>query len=270
MRSPASGRRVSTCSVPTRPRPLLRALFDRCHVVAWHPGLPVDAVLRDVVASTSPAGRRPARPAAASCCGMTPSDPAPAEWTERAPSSSLPPRIRRSTYATIRAIAPFMRERWRGRFGIDVPRRDARWPVVAPAAHVPLALPRGRCNRNDRARGACVRHSARHRHVDRPAAGRHRRPRHARLRRRSGKCGCDGESRSARTIEAAAAIGHAGRRLVEARHDLSLRGRRGRSRAPLAVTRVAGARRHLADLPTPPLSRPITRAEARIGELSVA
>ena len=35
--------------------PLLRALFDRCHVVAWHPGLPVDAVLRDVVAGTSAA-----------------------------------------------------------------------------------------------------------------------------------------------------------------------------------------------------------------------
>ena len=65
----------------------------------------------------------------------------------------------------------------------------------------------------------------------------------------------------------AAALGRAGRRLVEERHDLS--------RSADAVTRALGwvgeVRRvtaHLGDLPTPPLSRPITRAEARVAELS--
>ena len=65
-----------------------------------------------------------------------------------------------------------------------------------------------------------------------------------------------------------AAIGHAGRRLVEARHDLS-RPADDIARA-LRWSPIGGRlASHLHDLPTPPLSRPITRAEARMAELSV-
>ena len=64
-----------------------------------------------------------------------------------------------------------------------------------------------------------------------------------------------------------AALGHAGRLLVESRHDLS--------RSADEVTRALGwggavgpVTAHLGDLPTPPLSRAITRAESRVAELS--
>jgi hypothetical protein len=65
----------------------------------------------------------------------------------------------------------------------------------------------------------------------------------------------------------AAAMGRAGRRLAEQRHDL----------APPASALAAAfgwpprgdlVSTHLADLPSPPLARPFTRAAARVGELS--
>ena len=118
MRSPVLGV-VSHVQRAEAAAPVLRALFDRCHVVAWHPGLPVDAIfatswraprLRE---ATHEAGDR-------LVLWRDPVDPAPPEWSERAALvvATPDPAVDARHY---RAIAPFMRERWRGRFGIDVP-----------------------------------------------------------------------------------------------------------------------------------------------------
>ena len=246
--------------------PLLRALFDRCHIVAWHPGLPVDAVfatswraprLREAIRET--AGRL--------VLWDDPNDPAPEEWRERAVLvvATPDPAVDVRHY---RAIAPFMRERWRGRFAIDIPvevpdgltwRQQRTFLSLCPAVI---------------ATGTIA--------LDALAFATPLVTDSATARLLSGTDGvdmlvCDGDraraAAMARALGAdhrrAAAIGHAGRRLVEQRHDLST--------AAVAVARSLGwpspASRvlaHLAGLPTPPLSRAITRAEARIGELGAA
>ena len=193
--------------------------------------------------------KRPARPAADSCCGTTRATPLPAEWRDRAVLvvATPDPAVDLRHY---RAIAPFMRERWRGPVRHRRAGRDARWPVVAAAAHVPLALPRGRCDRNDRARGACVRHSARHRRADR------------RLLQAPTASTCSsattiGQARPRWRValgadhRSAAAIGHAGRRLVEERHDLSVAAAAVVSCARLAAHLRRGCSR------TSPISRPL-------------
>ena len=243
--------------------PLLRALFDRCHVVAWHPGLPVDAVL--ATSWRAPRLREASRESGGRLVLWDdPNDPVSGEWRDRATFvvATPDPAVDLRHY---RALAPFMRERWRGRFGIDV-------PVVIPdglswrqqrtfLSLCPAVVATGTIALEALAFATPL-------VTDAPTA-----------RLLEGTDGVDmivheGDRAAAATAVAlgadhrsAAAIGHAGRRLVEARHDLSV--------AAAAVARALGWRApasrvlaHLSDLPTPPLSRPITRAEARIGELS--
>ena len=97
MRSPVLGV-VSHVQRAEAAAPVLRALFDRCHVVAWHPGLPVDAIF--ATSWRAPRLREaPARPATGSCCGVTPSTPRLLSGASALPSS-LPPPIRQSTHGT--------------------------------------------------------------------------------------------------------------------------------------------------------------------------
>ena len=190
-------------------------------------------------------------------------DPPPQEWRERATItiSTPDPAV---DVRHFRAIAPFMRERWRGRFEIELPVELPDGPHLAAAAHVPRAVSSGRCNRNHCARGAGLRDATGDGHGDclscsaAPTAP---------------TCSCSTvsvETRSRWPRHSGATIDEAPRSdtpdavLVEARHDLS--------RSADAVTRALGwvgpvgrVTAHLGDLPTPPLSRPITRAEARVG-----
>ena len=265
MRSPVLGV-VSDVQRAEAAAPVLRALFDRCHVVAWHPGLPVDAIF--ATSWRAPRLREAIREAGDRLVlWRDPVDPAPPEWSERAALvvATPDPAVDVRHY---RAIAPFMRERWRGRFNIDVP----------------VEMPSGLSWRQQRtflslcpavvATGTTALEAlafATPLVTDTPTA-----------RLLAGTDGvdmrvCDGDRASAASMASvlgadhrtAAAIGHAGRRLVEEVHDLSI--------VAATVARALGwpppASRvlaHLADLPTPALSRPITRAEARIGELGVA
>jgi hypothetical protein len=265
MRSPALGV-VSHVKRADAAAPLLRALFDQCHVVAWHPGLPVDALF--ATSWRAPRLREATREAGGRLVlWHDPSDPAPAEWSERAVLvvATPDPAVDVRHY---RAIAPFMRERWRGRFGIDVPvempdglswRQQRTFLSLCPAV-----VATGTTALEALAFATPL-------VTDTPTA-----------RLLAGTDGvdmlvCDGGRASAGAMasglgadhRSAAAIGHAGRRLVEDRHDLSV--------AAATVARSLGwpspgsrVLAHLAGLPTPPLSRPITRAEARIGELRTA
>ena len=251
--------------------PILRAMADRCRVVAWHPGLPVDAVFvtsrrapRALDAARAVGGRMALWHAA----GDPPESFANAAITIgtsdtadiRVPAPGIDLRL-------FRALAPFLRERWRNKFRIDAPVEvpsDLSWrqrrtllalcPAVAATGTTALealafatplvtdvatAAERGGTPGGDR--WDCA---------DRAGAvelavelgGDHRR---------------------------AAAVGRAGRRLAEQRHDLALP-------ATALATAFGWPQRgdvistHLADLPTPPLARPFTRAAARVGELSVA
>ena len=179
-----------------------------------------------------------------------PVDPAPPEWSERAALvvATPDPAVDVRHY---RAIAPFMRERWRGRFGIDVPvemphglswRQQRTFLSLCPAV-----VATGTTALEALAFAAPL-------VTDTPTA-----------RLLAGTDGVDmlvcDDGRGAATAMAsalgadhrsAAAIGHAGRRLVEDHCDLSV--------AAAAVARALGW----------PLSRAITRAEARVGELSLA
>jgi hypothetical protein len=243
--------------------PLLRALFDRCHMVAWHPGLPVNAIL--ATSWRAPRLRDATREAKGRLVVWDdPADSVSAEWRARASLvvATPDPAVDVRHY---RAIAPFMRERWRGRFGIEVP----------------VEMPEGLTWRQQRtflslcpavvATGTIS--------IDALAFATPLVTDAATARLLGGTDGLDiavCDDRSAAVAMAAllgadhrraAAMGHAGRRLVEARHDLS--------GAAAAVAHALAWRAprsrvlaHLADLPTPPLSRPITRAEARLGELS--
>ncbi len=163
----------------------------------------------------------------------------------------------RSVHA--RALARTVRDR--------AARRAADGPLLAAAAHVPCAVSGGRCNRNHCARGAGLRDATGDGLGDCVTARRNRPRRHARVRttRRRQKVALAEDLGD--DHRRAAALGRAGRRLVEERHDLS--------RSADAVTRALGwvgevgrVTAHLGDLPTPPLSRPITHAEARVAELS--
>ncbi len=245
--------------------PLLHALFDRCHVVAWHPGLPVDAVF--VTSWRAPRALDAAKEARGRLVVWDdPSDPPPDVWRQRAivTVSTPDPAVDVRHY---RALAPFMRERWRGRFDIQVPvelpggltwrqRRTflALCPAVVATGTIALeALAFATPLVTDTESAASL----------------------------GGTDGVDmlvfdGEHTEAVALAEAlgadhrrgAALGHAGRRLVEDLHDLS-RPAAAVAHAldwPAPSGRVAA---HLGDLPTPPLSRPITRAEARIAELSI-
>ena len=189
-------------------------------------------------------GKRPARPATGSCCGVTPST-LPAEWRERVPRRCHPdPAVDVRHY---RAIAPFMRERWRGRFGIDMPvempdglswRQQRTFLSLCPAV-----VATGTTALEALAFATPL-------VTDTPTA-----------RLLAGTDGvdmrvCDGDQASAATMASAlgadhrtaAAIGHAGRRLVEEVHDLSVV-------AATVARRWAG--RHLARCSrTSPTSRP--------------
>ena len=160
--------------------PLLQALSDRCHVVAWHPGLPVDAVFvaswrapRALDASKEAGGRvvlwddvgdpprRMARPGHhhdldAGARGRCPAVPG-----------------NRAVHA--RALARTVRHR--------AARRAADGPLLAAAAHVPCAVSGGRCNRNHCARGAGLCDATGDGLGDCVTARRNRPRRHARVRR---------------------------------------------------------------------------------------
>jgi hypothetical protein len=166
-----------------------------------------------------------------------------------------------------RALAPFLRQRWRNKFVLTVPVEmpdGLRWrqrrtflalcPALAATGPVALeALAFGTPLVTDDATAQLL--GGTH-GLDLLAV----RTREERRDLAIG-LGCDHRR--------AAAIGRAGRRLAEQRHDLSP--------AASALAHALGFPRrddlvaaHLADLPTPPLARPFTRAAARIGELSVA
>ena len=243
--------------------PLLRALFDRCRVIAWHPGLPVDAVF--VTSWRSPRALEATKEAGGRMVLWDdPADPPPADWHQRATLTTSAPDPALDT-RQYRALAPFMRERWRGRFDIRVPvemPRSVTWrqrrtflalcpAVVATGTTALEALAFATPLVTDGATAALL----------------------------GGTDGldmivCDGGRADAVVLANAlgadhrrgAALGHAGRLLVEDRHDLS--------RPARAVARALGwhepggaVAAHLGGLPTPPLSRPITRAEARLAEL---
>jgi hypothetical protein len=244
--------------------PLLQALFDRCHVVAWHPGLPVDAVFlaswrapRALDASKEVGGRVVLWDDAG--------DPPPDDWRDRATITISTPHPAVDV-RQFRALTPFMRERWRGRFEIGVPvevpsglswRQQRTFLALCPAvvATGTTALHALAFATPLVTDGATARQLGGTDGVDMVVSD-------------------DSCSQKAALAEAlgedqrrAAAIGRAGRRLVEERHDLSLHAD--------AVARALGWQRrdgrvaaHLGDLPTPPLSRPITRAEARVAELT--
>ena len=265
MRFPTLGI-VSDVSRADATAPLLHALFDRCHVVAWHPGLPVDAVF--VTSWRAPRALDAAKEARGQLVLWDdPNDPAPEVWRQRAIAtvSTPDPAIDVRQY---RALAPFMRERWRSRFDIRVsvelpvalPWRQRRTflalcpAVVATGPTALEALAFATPLVTDTATAAWL----------------------------GGNDGVDmlvfdGTHSEAVSLaedlgsdhRRGAAIGRAGRRLVEDRHDLSrIAARVARALGwPTDTSRIAA---HLGDLPTPPLSRPITRAEARIGELSGA
>jgi hypothetical protein len=244
--------------------PLLQALSDRCHVVAWHPGLPVDAVFvaswrapRALDASKEAGGRVVLWDDAG--------NPPPEEWRDRATITISTPELAVDV-RLFRATAPFMRERWRGRFEIELPvelptglswrqRRTflALCPAVVATETTALeALAFATPLVTDSATASLLGGTDR---ADMLVSD-------------------DSQSQQVALAEdlgddhrRAAALGRAGRRLVEERHDLS--------RSADAVTRALGwvgevgpVTAHLGDLPTPPLSRPITRAEARVAELS--
>ncbi len=193
-------------------------------------------------------------------------DPAPDEWSRRAVLTIETPE-QAVDVRQFRAVAPFMRERWRGRFsmqvGVEMPEglgwRQLRTflalcPAVVASGTTALeamafATPLVSDSATAAALGATdgvhllVVDDDHRRAVEQAIA-----------------LGADHRQ--------GAAIGRAGRRLVEESHDLS-RPADDVARAlgwPPAGGRLAG---HLRDLPTPPLSRPITRAEARVAELSV-
>ncbi len=244
--------------------PLLQALFDRCHVVAWHPGLPVDAVF---VASWRAPRARDASKAAGGRVVLwdDAGDPPPEEWRDRATItiSTPDPAV---DVRHFRATAPFMRERWRGRFEIELPvelptgltwrqRRTflALCPAVVATGITALeALAFATPLLTDSATASLLGGTD-----------------------RADMLVFDGERGDAVALAEAlgrdhrrgAALGHAGRLLVEARHDLS-HSADGVTRALGWVGPVGRVTAHLGDLPTPPLSRPITRAEARVAELS--
>jgi hypothetical protein len=252
--------------------PLLQAMADRCRVVAWHPGLPVDAVFvtsrrapRALDAPRSVGGRMALWHSAGDPPLDSLANAAITIGTDDTADIRVPaPGIDLRLY---RALAPFLRERWRNKFRIDAPvevppglswrqRRTllAICPAVAAtgtAALEALAFATPLV-------------------TDAPTA--------AEL---SGTPGIDmlvcADPAAAAGLAAelgrdhrrAAAVGRAGRRLAEQRHDLA------RPAAALATAfgwpqRGDLVSTHLSDLPTPPLARPFTRAAARVGELSVA
>ena len=160
-----------------------------------------------------------------------------------------PRPIRRSTCGTTgpravhaRALARPIRHRRAG--------RDARWPVVAAAAHVPLALPAVVATGTIALEALAFATPARHRHVDSSAVGGHRRRRHARLRRRSGKCGRDGDALGADHRRAA---------VDRARRPATRRGRPrpGRRMRPRSLVRSAGRHLRHGCSRTSPTSRPL-------------
>ena len=160
--------------------PLLQALFDRCHVVAWHPGLPVDAVF--VASWRAPRALEATREVRGRLVLWETRDPPPQEWRERATLtiSTPDPAV---DVRHFRATAPFIRERWRGRFEIELPVELPYGPHLATAAHVPRAVSSGRCNRNHCARGAGLRDATGDGLGDCLTARRNRPRRHARVRR---------------------------------------------------------------------------------------
>ncbi len=194
-----------------------------------------------------------------------PHDPAPDEWSRRAVLTIETPE-QAVDVRQFRSVAPFMRERWRGRFsmqvGVEMPeglgwrqRRTflALCPAVVATGTTALeAMAFGTPLVSDRATAAALGATdGVHLLVDDD---------HGRPVEQAIALGADHRQ--------GAAIGHAGRRLVEQSHDLS---RPADDVARALGWTPAGGRlaRHLRGLPTPPLSRPITRAEARVAELSV-
>ncbi len=244
--------------------PLLQTLSDRCRIAAWRPGLVVDAVLVSswrAPAARRAAGARPGRVA----LWEDPADPAPDDWRRRATVTVTPPDPAVDVRA-FRAVAPFLRARWRERFAIDVPvqmpdgltwRQRRTFLSLCPAvvatgmtAIEALAFATPLVTDTATARLLGGRHD-----IDLVI------------------CDDDRATSLAEALGAdhrrGASLGHRGRRLVEERHDLA-RVADGIAHA-LGWRSLAGpVTRHLVDLPTPPLSRPITRAEARLAELGVA
>ena len=98
--------------------PLLQALSDRCHVVAWHPGLPVDAVF--VASWRAPRALDASKEAGGRVVLWDDAGDPPEEWRDRATITISTPELAVDV-RLFRATAPFMRERWRGRFDIELP-----------------------------------------------------------------------------------------------------------------------------------------------------
>lgn len=263
---------IAEVARPDACAPLLRALADRCHVVAWHPGLRVDAIF--VLSACAPRAAEAVHAVdGRAALWSSASDPESTELRAKVAVTvglvdgdiRVPdPGIDLRHY---RALAPFLRERWRNRFALTVPvempsalawRQQRTFLALCPAVvatgpvalealafGTPLVTDHDTCEQlgGTDALDLVVAGTAEERLDLATALGRdHRR---------------------------AAAIGRAGRRLAERRHDLSP--------AASELARALGFPRrgdlvgaHLADLPTPPLARPFTRAAARMGELSVA
>jgi hypothetical protein len=251
--------------------PMLRAMTDRCRVVAWHPGLPVDAVF--VTSRRAPRALDAARAVGGRMAlWHSAGDPPPESLANaavtigtddtadiRVPAPGIDLRL-------FRAVAPFLRERWRSKFRIDAPVEvppDLSWrqrrtllalcPAVAATGTTALeALAFATPLVTDATTAAELGGTP---GVDMwvcadPAAA------------------VELAVELGRDQRRAAAVGRAGRRLAERRHDLA--------RPAAALATAFGwpqhgdlVSTHLADLPTPPLARPFTRAAARVGELSM-
>ncbi len=106
--------------------PLLRTMSDRCRVVAWHPGLLVDAVF--VASSRAPRALEAARSAGGRMALWHGAEDPPLESIVKSGITIGPddtadirvpaPGIDLRLY---RALAPFLRARWRDKFRIDTP-----------------------------------------------------------------------------------------------------------------------------------------------------
>ena len=246
--------------------PLLRALSDRCDVAAWEPGVRFDCVL--ATSWRAPRLREATRDAGEQLVLWDdPADPAPAAVRAGSTISVFVPSPCVDAREH-RVVPPFLRARWRDRFAIDVPvvppphltwRQRRSFLSLCPAvvAHGTIALEALAFATplvTDAATAAMLgaRDSV-----------------HLLV--------CDSSPAAAASLATelggdhrlGAALGRAGRRLVEDRHDVS--------RIALDVSEALGwpspggrVAARLVGLPTPPLARPITRAEARLGELGVA